>query len=210
MTKNALIVVDIQNDFLPNGALGVQGGDEIIPLVNRLVQLPFDLCLASQDYHPPHHCSFASAWQKNPSERILINGQEQTLWADHCVQGTFGAAFSKDLDVSHFTHITHKGIDPSVDSYSTFFDNQKLRSTGLEEYLQKKGVTDLYFAGLTTEYCIFYSVQDAISLGYKVHVILDACRGIDLRPGDVEKAVRKMMELGAELVTVEQVIKRFS
>jgi nicotinamidase/pyrazinamidase len=208
VTKTALVVVDVQNDFLPNGALGVQEGDTIIPLINELVKLKFDLILASQDFHPPHHCSFASTWKKKPKERILIDGITQMLWPDHCVQGTFGVEFSSKLDTSHFAHVAHKGVDPAVDSYSIFFDNQRRRATGLEEVLKKNAITDLYIAGLATEYCVFYSVIDAIQLGFKAHVVVDACRGINIAPGDTEKALRTMQLHGAELVTSDEVIKR--
>ncbi len=208
MTKNGLIIVDIQNDFLPDGALGVPGGYDIIPLINTLVPLAFDVRVASQDFHPPHHCSFASRWSKKPGESILVDGINQTLWPDHCVQGTFGCEFSSKLDTQYFEHVAHKGVDPDVDSYSVFFDNQRHRATGIDDILRKSGITDLYFAGLTTEYCVLYSVLDAVKLGYKAHVIVDACRGVDLKPGDVETAIRKIVEAGAELVTTEQVIKR--
>lgn len=208
MAKSALVVVDVQNDFLPGGALGVPGGDEIVPLINELVTLPFAACVASQDFHPPHHCSFASTWQKTAGESILIDGVLQTLWPDHCVQGTNGVAFSQKLDTSHFAHIAHKGIDPNADSYSTFFDSHKMRSTGLDDFLRRNKITDLYFAGLATEYCVFYSAMDAVALGYKVHVILDACRGIDLHKGDVEAAIRKMVDAGVELVAYKQVCAR--
>lgn len=208
MGKSALIVVDIQNDFLPNGSMGIApAADKIIPLINSLVKLPFDVCVASGDFHPPHHCSFASTWEKKPGECILIDGVEQTLWPDHCVQGTFGVEFSSKLDTSHFEHIAHKGVDPKVDSYSIFFDSQKHRSTGLDDFFKSKGITDLYFAGICTEYCVFYSVIDAIQLGYKTHVVIDACYGIDLQPGNVQRAISKMVEKGSELVTTEQVQK---
>lgn len=208
MATKGLIIVDVQNDFLPNGALAVQSADEILPLINLLVELPFDVCVASQDFHPKKHVSFASTWGKKANERIMVEEIEQTLWPDHCVQGTAGAEFTSQLNVSRFEHVVHKGIDPNVDSYSTFFDNQKHRTTGLEDYLRKKGVQELYFAGLTTEYCVFYSVMDALELGFTPYVIIDACRGIDLRPGDVERALRIMVERGAMLVTTDQVIKR--
>lgn len=208
MSKKALLVVDMQNDFLPNGALGVEFSDEIIPLINQMVKLPFDVRIASKDFHPPGHCSFASTWGKKPGECILIGNVEQTLWPDHCVQGTWGAEISSQLDASHFDLSIHKGMDPKVDSYSVFYDQKKHRSTGLEDVLREGKVTDLYLAGLTTEYCVFYSCLDAIDLGFKTHVILDACRGVDLRPGDVETALRRMIEHGAELVTTEQVVKR--
>jgi nicotinamidase/pyrazinamidase len=210
MAKSALVVVDVQNDFLPKGALGVKDGDQIIPFINKLVKVKFELCLASQDFHPPHHCSFASTWEKNPGEVIMIDGKAQTLWPDHCVQGTNGVAFSPELDTSHFVQVAHKGVDPKVESYSIFFDNQRHRSTGIEEILRKHEITDIYFAGLATDYCVLYSVEDAVELGYKPHVILDACRGIDLRPGDVEKAISNMLQCGAEMCTTEQVIQRFT
>ncbi len=210
MPKNALVVVDVQNDFLPGGALGVREGDQIIPCINRLVCLPFDVCVASQDYHPEHHISFASRWGKKPGEHAVVNGVDQTLWPDHCVQGTKGVEFSPQLDTTHFELVAHKGVDPEVDSYSIFFDSKKHLATGLDSFLQKKGITDIYFAGLATEYCVFYSVVDSVHLGFQPHVIIDACRGIDLNPGDIEKAIRKMQDLGAKIVTTEEVIKKFS
>lgn len=210
MAKNAFVVVDIQNDFLPKGSMGIaDAADSIIPLINKLVKLPFDTCVASGDFHPPHHCSFASTWKKKPGECIVVDGVKQTLWPDHCVQGTFGVEFSPKLDTTHFKHIAHKGVDPKVDSYSIFFDNQKHRSTGLDDFFKGQGITDLYFAGICTEYCVFYSVMHALELGYKAHVVLDACYGIDLEPGNVDRAVQEMVRAGAELVTTEQVTKRF-
>ncbi len=209
MPKNALVVVDVQNDFLPGGALGVASGDQILPHINRLVALSFDVCVASQDYHPAHHISFASRWGKKPGEQTCVNGVDQTLWPDHCVQGTKGADFSSNLDTSHFELVAHKGVNPEVDSYSIFFDSKKQLATGLDEFLQKKQITDVYFAGLATEYCVFYSVVDSIHLGFKPHVIIDACRGIDLNQGDVERAIQKMQDLGAEIVTTDEVVRRF-
>jgi nicotinamidase/pyrazinamidase len=208
MAQNALIVVDLQNDFLPQGALGVKKADEIIPLINRLVLLPFHTRVASLDWHPKGHCSFASTWEKKVGERILIGDRAQTLWPDHCIQGTDGAEFSAKLHIAHFDHIVHKGIDPQVDSYSAFFDNQRHRSTGLHEYLCEREIQEVYFAGLTTEYCILYSVLDALELGLKVHVVLDACRGIELQRGDIERALRTMKDQGVEFLTTEEVEKR--
>lgn len=210
MDSSALIVVDVQNDFLPGGALGVATADAIIPIINRLLRLPFRLRVASLDWHPRGHCSFASTWLKKPHESIIIDGIEQKLWPDHCVQGTKGAEFSSELNVSLCDHIVHKGTELNIDSYSTFFDNEKLRSTGLEDYLRGDKVQDLYFAGLTTEYCVLYSVTDALQLGFHCHVIIDACRGIDVEKGDVEKAIALMKEKGAEVVTSDIVEKRFS
>lgn len=208
MSARGLIIVDIQNDFLPQGSLGIATAEEILPLVNRMLNLPFETRIGTQDWHPSGHCSFASTWAKKVGERIVIDDIEQNMWPDHCIQGTRGAEFSNALDVACFDHVVHKGIDPKVDSYSTFFDNQRLRSTGLESYLRQKESNELYFAGLATEYCVFYSVMDAIALGFQPFVVLDACRGIDLHPGDVERALRTMIENGAKLITTEEVEHR--
>jgi nicotinamidase/pyrazinamidase len=210
MDSSALIVVDLQNDFLPKGAMGVESAGVIVPIINRLLRLPFKVRVASLDWHPKGHCSFASTWQKKPRESILLDGIEQTLWPDHCVQGTKGAEFSSLLNVSLCDHIVHKGTELNIDSYSTFFDNQQLRSTGLDSFLKREKVRDLYFAGLTTEYCVLYSVTDALQLGFQCHVIIDACRGIDVKKGDVEKAIALLEDMGAEIVTSDIVEKRFT
>ena len=199
--KNALIVVDVQNDFMPEGALGVTGGDEVTPLIKRLMALDFSLIVGSQDWHPEHHVSFASSYKEKP--------KGQTLFSDHCVQGTFGAEFCEEISDVRFDHIVHKGIDPAIDSYSVFFDNEHKRSTDLDAYLKAEKITDLYFAGLTTEYCILYSVLDANALGFSTHVAIDACRGVELEAGNVQRAVDKMRNNGAEIVTCAEVEQRF-
>jgi len=206
--KNALIVVDIQNDFMPAGALGVQDADAIIPLINRLLQLPFDVKVTTKDWHPEHHVSFASTWKKKPKEHLLVHNIDQTLWPDHCIQNSFGAEFYKDLDTSRFDKVIHKGVEIDIDSYSTFFDNEKKRHTGLDAYLKKEGITDLYFVGLTTEYCVLCSVLDAQDLGYTTHVALDACRGVELEKGDVQKAIETMKASGCECHSVQEIEKR--
>jgi nicotinamidase/pyrazinamidase len=205
--NTALIVVDIQNDFLPEGALGVPHADEILPVINFLLSLPFDFRIATQDWHPLNHCSFASTWQKDAGEEILLGTYRQVLWPDHCLQGTFGAAFSKDLDTSLFDLVVHKGTDVTVDSYSTFFDNQKMKGTGLEDFLRKNQVCDLFFAGLTTEYCVFYSVVDALELGFCPYVVIDACRGVELAAGNVEQAIQEMKQRNAQFVISKEVVK---
>lgn len=210
MKKTGLIIVDLQNDFLPGGTLGVEGADAIIPIINELVKLPFDVCVATKDWHPPHHCSFASTWEKKAGGHMQIGALDQTLWPDHCIQGSNGAEFSKELDSSHFDLIVYKGLEAATDSYSTFFDNKRERSTGLEGYLREKNVQDLYFAGLTTEYCVLYSVLDALELGFTPHVVLDACRGVELVSGDVQAALDLMRSKGVEFVTSEQVKKRIA
>lgn len=201
MTKKALIVVDVQNDFLPNGALHVPGGDEILPIIDALVKLPFDCVVASRDYHPANHLSFASQHpQKVPGDRIILHGLNQILWPDHCVQGTHGSEFAKGWDSSRVDHIVLKGTNREYDSYSTFFDNEHIQSTGLDEYLKKNGITDVYLAGLATDYCVKYSALDAFNLGYNVFVIQDACRGVNLEPNDVALALDDLRSVGVKLI----------
>jgi nicotinamidase/pyrazinamidase len=197
---NALIIVDLQNDFLPGGALAVPGGDEVIPLANEL-QRRFDVVLATQDWHPPDHGSFAANHpDKKPGDRIILDGIEQILWPVHCVQNTRGAAFAPLFDTNRITQMFHKGIDPSIDSYSTFFDNAHRRSTGLADYLQDRRIKDIYLLGLALDYCVKYSALDACQLGLNTHIILDGCRGIDLQPGDLDRAVDEMKRAGATIL----------
>jgi nicotinamidase/pyrazinamidase len=195
----ALIIVDVQNDFLPGGALPVPCGDEIIPLVNDL-QKQFELALATQDWHPADHGSFAANHPgKKPGDRIMLDGIEQILWPMHCVQNTPGAEFAPGFATKRVARVFQKGIDPRIDSYSTFFDNAHRRATGLGDYLKQRRVADVYFAGLALDYCVKYSVLDACQLGFNAHVIVDACRGVDLTPGDVDLAIKEMKASGARV-----------
>ncbi len=197
---NALIIVDLQNDFLPGGALPVPHGDEVIPLANELQQR-FDLVVATKDWHPPDHGSFAANHPgKEPGDRIILDGIEQILWPVHCVQNTFGAEFAGAFDTSRIAHVFHKGIDPKIDSYSTFFDNAHRRETGLAHYLRKRSIKDIYLMGLALDYCVKYSALDARQLGLNTHVILDGCRGIELEPGDIGRALEEMKRVGAVLL----------
>ena len=197
----ALIIVDLQNDFLPGGALPVPNGDEVIPLANE-VQRHFELVLATKDWHPSDHGSFAANHpSKKPGDRIMLDGIEQILWPVHCVQNTHGAGFAPSFDTTRIAHVFHKGIDPRIDSYSTFFDNAHRRHTGLADFLKKRGITDIYLMGLALDYCVKYSVLDARELGLNAYVILDGCRGIDLEPGDVDRALDEMKRVGAVLLT---------
>jgi len=197
---NALIIVDLQNDFLPGGALAVPGGDEVIPLANEL-QRRFDVVLATQDWHPPDHGSFAANHPGNkPGDRIMLDGIEQILWPVHCVQNTPGAEFVASFDTKRIGRIFQKGTDPKIDSYSTFFDNAHRRSTGLGDYLKERSVTDVYLVGLALDYCVKYSALDARQLGLNAHVIVDACRGIALDPGDLDRALDEMKRAGATLL----------
>jgi nicotinamidase/pyrazinamidase len=199
-SMKALIIVDLQNDFLPGGALPVPHGDEVIPVANKL-QRHFELILATKDWHPPDHGSFAANHPgKKPGDHIILDGIEQILWPVHCVQNTHGAEFAPAFDTSWIAHIFHKGVDPLIDSYSTFFDNAHRRHTGLADYLKKRSIKDIYLMGLALDYCVKYSALDARQLGLNTHVIIDACRGIELEPGDIDRALDEMKRVGAVLL----------
>jgi nicotinamidase/pyrazinamidase len=187
----ALLIVDVQNDFMPGGALGVPKGDEIIPVINAL-QEKFDLIIATKDWHPPNHISFASRHGKKPGEIIKAQGYEQVLWPDHCVQNTYGSQLAPGLRTDKISHIVHKGTDPNRDSYSTFRDNLG-NETGLADYLNSKGIKEIYIVGLATDYCVRFSVHDALDSGFKVNVIEEGCRGI----GDTDQALKEMELSGA-------------
>jgi nicotinamidase/pyrazinamidase len=198
--KGVLIIVDLQNDFLPGGALAVPHGDEVIRVANELQQT-FELLLATKDWHPPDHGSFATNHPgKKPGDRVILDGIEQILWPVHCVQNTHGAEFAPSFDTSQIAHVFHKGTDPMIDSYSTFFDNAHRRHTGLAHYLEKRGIKDIYLMGLALDYCVKYSTLDACELGLNTHVIVDGCRGIDLEPGDIDRALDEMKRTGAVLL----------
>jgi nicotinamidase/pyrazinamidase len=197
---NALLLVDIQRDFLPGGSLGVLDGDKIIPLANRL-QTQFELVVASQDWHPPNHGSFAANHPgKRPGDVIDLGGLRQILWPVHCVQNTPGAAFAPQLHTRRIKEVFHKGTHPAIDSYSAFFDNGHRKATGLGDYLRGQGVTDLFIAGLATDYCVRFSALDALRLGFRVHVIQDACRGINLKPGDIARAIAEVRHAGGRVL----------
>jgi len=194
--KKALIVVDIQNDFLPGGRLAVPDGDKIIPKVNDLIK-KFDLVIATQDWHPANHISFAENHKgKKPGDKITVEGVEQILWPLHCVQNTFGAEFAKDLLKDKFTAVIRKGTDPMIDSYSGFFDNARKKDTGLDNLLKSLNVSEVYIVGLATDYCVKFTALDAVSLGYKTHVIREACMGVNLKPNDTENALNELKKAG--------------
>ncbi len=197
----ALLLVDIQNDFLPGGALAVQDGDKIIPLINQLVHYPFDIIVATKDWHPSIHCSFANNHNKEPGEHVQLSGIDQILWPAHCIQGSKGSEFASGWDTTSIDKVIYKGTDPMIDSYSTFFDNEHLKSTGLEDYLKDKGGNEIYVAGLATDYCVKYSVLDALQLGFTPYVIVDACRGVNLKENDSREALELMQRGGAILIT---------
>jgi len=196
---SALILVDLQNDFMPGGALAVKGGDEVTPRIQELLQGSFDHRVATKDWHPADHMSFAVNHRKMPGETIMDQGVEQILWPVHCLQGSQGAAFYPGWESSQVQKIFYKGTDRSVDSYSCFFDMHRHKSTGLEDYLKRHRVRYLTIAGLATDYCVLYSALDARELGFEVKVDLKGCRGVELHPGDVAQAIQKMREVGVEI-----------
>ena len=202
---NALIMVDLQNDFCPGGSLPVAGGDTLMAIANRL-QTVFDCVVASRDWHPQGHKSFACSHPgKVPGDVISLGGLAQILWPVHCVQDTQGAEFHSDLVTSYIQHIVYKGTDPEIDSYSAFFDNAHKRDTGLAAFLRGRGIKELWLMGLATDYCVKYSCLDAVSLGFKVYLITDACRGVELTVGDCASALQEMTAAGVIPVLADQV-----
>lgn len=195
----ALIIVDVQNDFLPGGALAVNNGDQVIPFIN-MIQKKFDLIIATQDWHPAAHESFASNHHdRNIGEVIELHGISQVLWPDHCVAGTHGAEFSSDLDQTRINNVFRKGNQLHVDSYSGFFDNDHKSSTGLHEFLQSQGITNIVIVGLATDYCVKFTALDAINLGYDVTVLSEGTRAVNLSPGDGENAKLDMKKAGIKI-----------
>jgi nicotinamidase/pyrazinamidase len=195
----ALIVTDIQNDFLPGGALAVADGDAVIPPANRLIA-EFPLAVATQDWHPANHGSFAANHPgRNVYDEIDLNGLKQILWPVHCVQNTPGAALASALDRARINRVFQKGTHAGIDSYSGFFDNARRRATGLHEYLSSQRIDEVFICGLTTDYCVKFTALDAVALGYRTHLMAEACRGINMRPGDVERALSEMRHAGVQI-----------
>jgi len=193
--RQVLLIVDVQNDFMPGGALAVPRGDEVVPLVNALARR-FANVVLTQDWHPPGHISFASSHRgRQPFERIELEYGAQILWPDHCVQGTAGAAFHRDLSVHHAQLVVRKGYHPKVDSYSAFVEADGRHRTGLAGYLRERGMSHVYLCGLATDFCVAWSSVDARQAGFDVTVIEDACRGIDTE-GSLEAAWRDMARAG--------------
>jgi len=196
----ALILVDIQNDFVTGGALAVPQGEEIVPIVNGL-QAYFDLIIATQDYHPANHGSFAENHEgKQIGETIDLNGLEQILWPVHCVQGSKGTEFVADLKMEKITKVFTKGTDAGIDSYSGFYDNGHKKSTGLADFLKERGVKEVYVTGLATDYCVKFTALDAVQEGFKTYLIKDATKGVNLQPNDVDQAIADMKTVGVKVV----------
>jgi nicotinamidase/pyrazinamidase len=205
MTKrDALLIVDVQNDFLPGGALAVSSGDQIIPLVN-LIQSKFNFIVASQDFHPADHKSFAA---NNPGRKvgdiIDLDGLNQFLWPVHCVQGTDGADFSKALIQENWNKIFQKGMNPEVDSYSGFFDNAKRGDTGLSEFLKENQIERVFICGLALDYCVMFTALDALNEGFETFLITDATRPVNVKPTDGENSLRELAAAGIKLITSKE------
>lgn len=199
----ALVIIDLQNDFMPGGALAVPNGDEIVPIINKL-QENFPLVITTQDWHPEGHSSFASSHEGHKEyDTIKINGIDQILWPDHCIQKTKGAEFHKNLEISKIETIFRKGTNPQIDSYSGFFDNAHLKSTGLAGYLKEKEVDKLYFVGLAAEYCVYFSALDAIAEGFETTIIENATKA--LKQEDFEKAKIDILRKGGRIMKSEDI-----
>jgi nicotinamidase/pyrazinamidase len=195
----ALILVDIQNDFLPTGALPVPKGDEVVSVANEIMG-DYPIVVATQDWHPANHGSFAASHPgKNPFAMIDLNGLPQVLWPVHCVQGSFGAEMAPGLNVAGITKVFQKGTDLGIDSYSGFFDNGRRKATGLGEWLKAQGVDVVDIMGLATDYCVKATALDAVSLRFRTSLMLRGCRGVELAVGDCEKAVEAMKAAGVKV-----------
>lgn len=203
---NALIIVDLQNDFTSGGSLAVPHGNEIIPLINS-IQKQFDLVVATQDWHPKDHKSFASNHKnKKPFDVIKLNNLDQVLWPDHCIQGSRGAAFHDELLMDNVAAIFRKGMDSGVDSYSGFFDNGHLQNTGLAGYLRDRKVTAVYVCGLAGDFCVYYTALDAIAERFATYFVSDATRSID--DNGFEKAKADILAKGGKVITSSQIEAR--
>ena len=197
--KKALLVIDVQNDFCPAGALEVAGGNEIIPYINEEMA-KYECVVLTQDWHPKGHSSFATSHEgKNPLELIKMPYGDQVLWPDHCIQGSKGAEFHPDLNIEQANAIIRKGSNPFIDSYSAFFENDRKTSTGLDGYLKSLEIEKINLVGLATDFCVNYSAQDAANLGYKVSVLEKMCRAIDLN-GSLAAAKSEMQDCGVEFI----------
>ena len=199
--KKALIVVDIQNDFCKGGSLEVTDGEKIIPYINHLMKTNnYDEIILTQDFHPTEHKSFAVNNGKSVGEIIDLNGTSQTMWPVHCVQGTLGVEFHPDLEKNHATHIIKKGMNPEIDSYSAFFDNQKLIDTGLSNYLKSKDIETVEIVGLALDYCVKYTCIDAVSEGFKVILHFKGTKAVNLHPDDAKNTIFELLEKGVSVI----------
>ncbi|XHF34055.1 bifunctional nicotinamidase/pyrazinamidase [Pseudomonas chlororaphis] len=203
--RTALLVIDVQNDFIPGGQLAVPEGDLIVPLINRLAG-QFKQVVIAQDWHPAGHASFASSHPgRQPYDVIQLPYGEQTLWPDHCIQGSRGAEFHSGLDLPHAQLIIRKGCNPDIDSYSAFLEADRVTTTGLAGYLKERGIDTVYMVGLALDFCVMFSALDARAAGFNAFVVLDACRAIDLN-GSLATAVERMQVAGVGLIQSTEII----
>ncbi|MCS7227482.1 MAG: bifunctional nicotinamidase/pyrazinamidase [Endomicrobia bacterium] len=202
MVNKVLLIIDMQNDFCPGGALAVPDGDQIVPVINKIIN-KFDKVVATQDWHPKNHISFASTHNKNVGETISIKDKLQVLWPDHCVQGTYGAQLHPELNTEKIALILRKGMNPEIDSYSAFLENDQKTETGLHYWFKGLGINEIYICGLALDYCVYYSACDAVKFGFKTFVIIDATKGVDIPKGNIDRAVAHMSSLGIELISYE-------
>ena len=203
--RTALLVIDVQNDFIPGGQLAVPEGDQIVPLINRLGGL-FKQVVITQDWHPSGHASFASSHPGyQPYEVIQLPYGEQVLWPEHCVQGTAGAEFHPELNLPHAQLIIRKGCNPDIDSYSAFLEADRRTTTGLTGYLKERGIDTVYMVGLALDFCVMFSALDARAAGFNAFVVLDACRAID-RDGSLAAAMERMQTAGVGLIQSNQLL----
>lgn len=204
--KKALIVVDVQNDFMPEGALSVPDSDRIIPLINKLIP-EFEFIVATKDWHPGNHGSFASNHSgKKVGDIVDLAGIKQFLWPEHCIQNTKGSEFYEELNISGINAVFEKGTNPMVDSYSGFFDNGRKQSTGLDDYLKKYGIKQVYIVGVATDYCVKFTALDAVVLGYETFLIVDGCSGVNINIGDVDNAIDEMRKYNVKCTTSSEIL----
>lgn len=204
----ALVIIDVQNDFMPGGSLEVPFGDMIIPVINQL-QNYFDLVVATQDWHPQNHVSFASNHpNKKPFDKINLWGIEQTLWPDHCVQGTQGAMFYPSLETNKIAAFFRKGMNPEIDSYSGFYDNGHKVSTGLAGYLREKGMTEIYYCGLAADICVYYTIKDSIKEGFYSTLIEDASRPLSF---NVFTSIKnELADKGVQIINSKEIMLNYN
>jgi nicotinamidase/pyrazinamidase len=221
IARTLLLEIDVQNDFcpaytasgesFPDGAMAVRDGCEVVKPLNTLaaaIAAAGGRVAATRDWHPQGHVSFASVhWEKKPCDVVEIDGRAQVLWPDHCIQGTRGAEFHKELDLTPVSIIVHKGFRKGLDSYSAFFENDGCSATGLEGAIKQTNIETVIIGGLATDYCIFYSAMDSVRLGFRTLVVTDAVRGVGFPEGSVEKALAEMKAVGVSFVTTEELLK---
>jgi nicotinamidase/pyrazinamidase len=203
-------VIDLQPTFMPGGELPVPEGDAIVPLINRLLAGPFAHAFATQDWHPAEHASFAATHGRAPYETAQLHYGEQVLWPEHGLQGSAGAALHPELDTGRLEVILRKGFHPGIDSYSAFFENDRVTPTGLDGYLRARGFHRIFFTGLATDFCVAWSAEDAVRLGYAAVIVEDACRAIALPLGDgrttLDEARQRLLGLGVRFVHAEALL----